>query len=98
MNLSPTQAIKVLNHQVVTRIKLTGYGGTKIKTVSTTDYQAVAAFSVQQIQAALDYTDDDLAQYGLRCMDSGLIGVNSALNATIFSLLSISGSTPIITV
>jgi hypothetical protein len=73
LRLTPSEGIRALNHQVITRISAHQRGGTAFQAVSTTDYQKTAKLTSEQVRSTPNHTDAEFTQLGLVRAPSGLI-------------------------
>jgi hypothetical protein len=77
--LNTDQAVAAINHMMMQRLVKSGRGGTRIKGVTTTDYNKAAELTEEQLRHIPTYTDDDLHSHNLHShnlhrLENGLFG------------------------
>jgi hypothetical protein len=76
--------VQAAGNMMMQRLAKSGRGGTRIKEITTTDYNKAAELTDEQLRDIPTYNDDDLRSHKLCRLDNGLFGVASPEEAVVF--------------
>jgi hypothetical protein len=85
--INPNEAIRAINHIIIARLRKAGRGGTRIRAVTSSDYQRAAALAADEVRSCELSSDHDLESLGLVRLINGLVGTRSEDEAIVFRIM-----------
>jgi hypothetical protein len=70
--INPNEAIRAINHIIIVRLRKAGRGGTRIRAVTSSDYQKASSLTADEVRNCEPFSDHDLEGLGLVRLSNGL--------------------------
>jgi Phytanoyl-CoA dioxygenase (PhyH) len=85
--INPNEAIRAINHIIIARLRKAGRGGTRIRAVTSSDYQKASNLTADEVHNCEPFSDQELEGLGLVRLTNGLVGARSEDEAIVFRIM-----------